>query len=376
LINKGGGRFRPKREFGTGRNPTSVAIGDLDGDGSGDIAAANDAGTISILLGNADGSFRGKRDYVTGGNPSSVAIGDVNGDGKLDVVTANSSEPGISVLLNVGDGSFQARRDFGPGLSAVDLAIGDLNGDGSPDLATGGVTVDGFPEQVLSVFLNAGDGSFPTRRDYKKSFAPRSIEIGDVNGDRKPDLVSSYSDKEEGPWVVVQLNRGRGRLGAGKPYGLHGDWASGGTSVAIGDFTGDRKADLAVTSRIHAISVLVNKGPGVFRRQLDYATVVYPVFVLAADLNGDRKLDLVVNGGTFAVLLNRPGLCVVQDVRRQRLVEAKRTLARVKCRVGKASYAYSRTIRGLVIRQKPKLGAVLPAGSAVDVVVSRGGKPS
>jgi len=35
-------------------------------------------------------------------------------------------------------------------------------------------------------------------------------------------------------------------------------------------------------------------------------------------------------------------------------------LARVNCRVGKVSLAYSRTIRGLVIGQKPKLGAVLP----------------
>jgi beta-lactam-binding protein with PASTA domain len=96
--------------------------------------------------------------------------------------------------------------------------------------------------------------------------------------------------------------------------------------------------------------------------------------VLADDLNGDRKLDLVVNGGAFSVLLNRPGLCDVQDLRRQKLFEAKRTLARVNCRVGKVSYAYSRTIKGLVIRQKPKLGAVLPRGSRVDVVISRGGR--
>jgi FG-GAP-like repeat len=123
-----------------------------------------------------------------------VAIGDVNGDGKLDIVTANTSvAAGISVLLNVADGSFQARRDFGADLSAVDLAIGDLNGDGSPDPAVGGVTVDGFPEQVLSVFLNAGDGSFPTRRDYTTSFDPRSIEIGDVNGDSKPDQPTALS---------------------------------------------------------------------------------------------------------------------------------------------------------------------------------------
>jgi hypothetical protein len=122
--------------------------------------------------------------------------------------------------------------------------------------------------------------------------------------------------------------------------------------------------------------VLVNRGAGVFRTQLDYGILNYADVVLADDLNGDRKLDLVANGGAFSVLLNRPGLCDVQDLRRQTLLEAKRTLARVNCRVGKVGYAYSRTIRGLVIRQKPKLGAVLPRGAKVDLVLSKGGRPT
>jgi beta-lactam-binding protein with PASTA domain len=122
--------------------------------------------------------------------------------------------------------------------------------------------------------------------------------------------------------------------------------------------------------------VLVNAGDGRFRKQLDYGTG-YPRALAIDDLNGDRRLDLMVmNGSTVSVLLNKPGRCNVQDLRRQTLKAAKQTLARVNCRVGKVSYAYSRTIRGLVIRQKPKLGAVLRGGSAVDVVVSRGGKPS
>jgi hypothetical protein len=374
LINKGNGHFRTKREFGTGRKPNSVAIGDLDGDGSGDIATANDGGTVSILMNNGDGSFREKRNYVIGRNSSSIVLGDVNGDGKLDVVTAGTSTPaGISVLLNVGDGSFQAGRDFGPGFLEEDLAIGDLTGDGSPDLVVAGETDEGLP--VISVLLNAGDGSFPTRHDYAAPSLPLSIEIGDVNADGKPDLVWTHSEKETGPLVFVQLNRGRGRFFPAKWYAVHGDWVSGGESAAIGDFNGDRKADLVVTSRLHAVSVLVNRGAGLFRTQLDYGVGEYAASVRGVDLNGDRKVDLVVSGDAFSILLNRPGLCDVQDLRRQTLLEAKRTLARVNCRVGKVGYAYSRTIRGLVIGQKPKLGAVLPGGAKVDVVLSRGGRP-
>jgi FG-GAP-like repeat/PASTA domain len=372
LINKGNGRFRAKREFGTGPGPQSVAIGDLNADGSPDVATANDANTVSVLFNNGDGGLRPKRDYATGRGPRSVAIDDVNGDSKPDLVTANTGGAnGISVLLNTGDGTLQARRDFGPGLSPFDLAIGDLNSDGKADLATVNEgSLAGDPG--LTVFVNAGDGTFPAMREYR-SFEPSSIEIGDVSGDGKADLLVPHSDKESGPGVFVYLNRGRGGFGAGVHHSLHGDWATGGSSVAVGDLNGDRKADLAVTSRLRAVSVLVNQGDGRFQRQLDYETG-FPSELAMDDLNGDRRRDLVVmNYSTASVLLNRPGICNVQELRRLTLKAAKQTLARVNCRVGKVSFEYSRTIKGLVIRQKPKLGAVLLRGSRVDVVISRGG---
>jgi hypothetical protein len=372
LINKGNGSFGVKRDFATGAGPRSVAIGDLNADGSRDVATANhDANTVSVLFNNGDGSLRPKRDYATGRGTRSVAIDDVNGDGKPDLVTANIGDAnGISVLLNTGDGTFQAKRDFGPGLLPLDLAIGDLNGDSKPDLAT----VNEYAVNGLSVFLNAGDGTFPAKRQYVTGIEWSSIEIGDVSGDGKADLVVTHSEKESGPMVFVYLNRGQGGFRSGGPYSLHGDWAKGVGSVAIGDLNGDRKADVAVTSRIHAVSVLVNLGDGRFRKQLDYGTG-YPWAPAIDDLNGDRRRDLVVmNGLTVSVLLNKPGLCNVQELRRQTLKAAKRTLARVNCRIGKVSLAYSRTIKGLVIGQKPKLGAVLPRGSRVDVVISRGGR--
>jgi FG-GAP-like repeat len=301
LINKGNGSFRAKREFGTGRGPQSVAIGDLNADGSPDVATANDA-NVSVLLNNGDGRLRPRRDYATGRGPRSVAIADVNGDSKTDLVTANTGGAnGISVLLNTGDGTFQEKRDFGPGLSPFDLAIGDLNGDGKADLATVNEgSLDGDPG--LSVFLNAGDGTFPAMREYR-TFDPSSIEVGDVSGDGKADLLVSHSEKESGPGVFVYLNRGRGGFGAGVHHSVHGDWATGGSSVAIGDLNGDRKADLAVTSRLHAVSVLVNLGGGRFQRQLDYETG-FPSELAIDDLNGDRRRDLVVmNYSTASVLL-------------------------------------------------------------------------
>jgi beta-lactam-binding protein with PASTA domain len=63
----------------------------------------------------------------------------------------------------------------------------------------------------------------------------------------------------------------------------------------------------------------------------------------------------------------------MQDVTGNTLQAAKRTLARANCRVGKIRRAYSKTVkRGRVISQKPNFGAVLPGGSKVSLVISRG----
>ena len=70
------------------------------------MTANSDANTVSVLLNRGDGSFQPKLDYATGRRPSSVAIGDLNGDGKPDLATANVDGNTVSVLLNRGDGSF------------------------------------------------------------------------------------------------------------------------------------------------------------------------------------------------------------------------------------------------------------------------------
>lgn len=73
------------------------------------------------------------------------------------------------------------------------------------------------------------------------------------------------------------------------------------------------------------------------------------------------------------MLINAPGLCNVQNVLGMRLLAAKRTLARINCRVGKVRYAFSkRAKKGLVISQNPLFGAMRPRGTKVTLVVSRG----
>src|SRR5439155_969855 len=71
-------------------------------------------------------------------NPISVAIGDLNGDAKPDLAVANNGSVSntVSVLLGDGAGGFGSKTDFATGASPRSVAIGDMNGDGKPDLAT------------------------------------------------------------------------------------------------------------------------------------------------------------------------------------------------------------------------------------------------
>ena len=90
----------PHVDYDIGAAATSIAIGDLDGDGEPDLAATSYDNTVSVLLGTGGGGFAAKTDYGTGHGPIAIAVGDVNGDTGPDLVTANSYGNTISVLLN------------------------------------------------------------------------------------------------------------------------------------------------------------------------------------------------------------------------------------------------------------------------------------
>src|SRR5207245_1727505 len=136
--------FTAAGTYGTGTNPASVAVGDFNGDGKADLAVANSAlsggtASVSVLLGRGDGTFQAAVNYVAESGSSSVAVGDFNGDLNPDLAGASSALfddlPSISVLLGKGNGIFQAAVNYDAGTSPRSLAVGDFNGDGQLDLA-------------------------------------------------------------------------------------------------------------------------------------------------------------------------------------------------------------------------------------------------
>ena len=149
LLGNGDGSFRPRVDLAVGGAPRAVAVGDFNGDGRLDVVAAQQlSNTVSVLLGHGDGTFARPLVFAASGQdftPTSLAVGDVNGDGRPDLVINSfgdndSSVSQLGVLLGNGDGTFQApilntpRRDLGDG----DVVLGDFNGDGLLDAAVGG----------------------------------------------------------------------------------------------------------------------------------------------------------------------------------------------------------------------------------------------
>jgi FG-GAP-like repeat/FG-GAP repeat len=305
ILNKGDGTFQTAANYDAGAAPISVAVGDFNGDGKLDLAVANDEsfGTVSVLLGKGDGTFQSGVNYDVGAQPSSIAVGDFNNDGKPDLAVANGVSGTVSVLLGKGDGTFQAAGNYDAGLGPVSVAVGDFNGDGKPDLAVAN-------SAGVSIIMGQGDGTFAPFIHYAVGPDPQSVAVADFNGDSKLDLVvANFGSFEQGTRtngsVSVLLGKGDGTFHAAINYGA----GTTPDSVAVGDFNGDGKPDLAVANWItDTVSVLLGRGDGTFQPAVTYGAGPFPESVAVGDFNGDGKPDLAVangNSDTVSVLLGK-----------------------------------------------------------------------
>jgi hypothetical protein len=372
FLNAGYGSFL-RSDYVTSARPGSLAIADLDGDRKPDLVTGGEGdgagGLVSVLVNSGDGTFDAKRDYPTAATPSAVVIGDLDGDRAPDLAVAMvdkdiSGAGGIAVLGNDGDGAFEAWHVYPLGADPASIAIGDVNADGSADLATANTYAG-----TVSVLLNDGHGRFPARRDYATGDWAPSVAIGDLNADGKADLVAGHFDR----FVSIFFNQGDGTFGVPRQHQT-GRYSN---DVAIADLNGDGAPDLATANyQSNTVSVLANWGDGSFVARRDYGTAVDPWSVAIADLDGDGKPEVAASSedaDEISVLANTSGLCTVPGVHKKTLTAAKRAIKRGLCRFGGVRLVYSSAIpKGRVLSAAPRTGTVLPTGSSVRLLVSRG----
>ena len=203
LLGNGDGTFQPPIDFHFAP-PPAIGIGDFNGDGKLDVAAAVQSGfasTLTIFLGNGDGTFQLGGTYDIGAGPLSVAVADFRGIGILDLAIADGS--GVQILLGNGDGTFQPATSNAILPFPSDAVVGDFNRDGKLDLAA---TAVGFHMSEVEVWLGNGDGTFQAVHTYPAGYSDFSLAVGDFNGDHQTDLIVADADAISS--AIVLLNTG------------------------------------------------------------------------------------------------------------------------------------------------------------------------
>jgi VCBS repeat protein len=285
----------PGSPFPLGERPFSIALGDWNNDGKLDLVAGNEANKLTVLLGDGRGSFRPAPGPPLPAIAHLITVGDVNNDHNLDLAITEHDSFGVVVLLGKGDGQFAAASGSPfaalPGVRPHNhgLSIGDVNSDGNLDLTT-----SNYEDNSVSVLIGDGKGNFAPAAGspFSVGRGPYNQTLIDLNRDGKLDVVTPNVRDNN---VTVLLGNGKGGFiaaaGPPSPVGYRPYY------TALGDLNGDGKPDLITThDDINKMAVSLGDGRGAFaaapHSPLDLGSRGYKVII--TDVNRDAKMDVVV----------------------------------------------------------------------------------
>lgn len=179
---------------------------------------------------------------------------------------------------------FKPVQSYTVGTNPAAVAVGDFNGDGKVDLAVVNSGDSSSSDNGgVSVLLGNGDGTFQPATNISVGKNPGGIAVGDFNSDSRLDIVVADSTG-----VSILLGNGDGTFQAGVSCP---DQQVGPLWVKAHDLNGDNRLDLVLDG-----TVLLGNGDGSFQEPMTFATATSGA-VAVTDLNGDGRMDLALPGG-------------------------------------------------------------------------------
>ncbi|MDQ2150150.1 VCBS repeat-containing protein [Alcaligenaceae bacterium C4P045] len=334
-LNDGKGKLKYVPDaFGTSiRDSEHVRAADFNGDGHVDVVFVAESDEVhQLFYGNGNGAFVDVSNRLPAASQgNAVAVGDVNGDGLTDIFVGSTGEtahaPNAPILparnlLFLNDpakpGHFSnATATHLPNTNdqTESVVLSDLTGDGHLDVV---LASPAHPNRLL---LNDGAGRFSDasdRLDLKVPMETRDVQVADLNGDGRKDIVffnitSNNFGWDKDPQTRILIDDGTGKYRDETmqrlPKHTFSSWAG-----KVVDFNRDGAPDLLVGAiQVPGFVPLQlrawqNDGSGHFR---DVTSEVVPSITVGrswnmgqGDLDGDGKDDVLIGGwGTQARLL-------------------------------------------------------------------------
>ncbi|MDC0675924.1 FG-GAP repeat domain-containing protein [Nannocystis radixulma] len=263
--------------------PAALTLADLDGDGALDLVAALDQeGRVEVALGDGAGGFLPGTTYPSGLSPGAqrIAVADLDGDGSVDLAVTSPTPIGELSLLFGQAGVFPAPVLQTIGQGPEQLWSGDFDGDGHPDLLArhGDVNAD------MSLRTGDGLGGFAAAVVLADpGDNPLAVAVGAVAGDDRRDIVTTAHD-----WHGARIfEYAAGQLAPAEFLSGSGSHAM----LAVGDIDGDQRDDVVGQRTIHGLH-LIQTWPNLIAAP-EFATQTADMVGPIADVDGDGRGDLV-----------------------------------------------------------------------------------
>lgn len=276
--------------------PMSLASGDFNGDGRLDLVTANESesASLSILLGNAGGFNEAPGSpMMLPGVPRYVTVGDLDGDGTLDLAVTGFTND-LTLLLGNGSGQFSLApaSSYAMGTALASVVLGDFNRDGSLDAAA---SVANSVSVLLNHTIKEADPALLVQAAGSPVTLGTSPYMGALaDFDRNGKLDIAVPNRSSNNTTILLANGSGGfSQAAGSPVPV----GTGPVSAAAGDFNRDGMSDLAIANfSSNNVTVLLGDGSGGFAPALGSPVAVgqFPQSLTAADFDKDGRLDIAV----------------------------------------------------------------------------------